>query len=157
MMMIYANDQAELFAQKLKKAQLKVTPQRMAVLSELANNHDHPTADVIFQSVIRKLPNISFDTVNRTLSVFAQRGVIKIAEGQGGARRYDPMTSPHHHFHCVKCNRIIDFLNQEYDEINVPDDITQKHQVLDKKIVLDGICYYCKNTTEKGDNSIVGL
>jgi len=143
------DSEADLIAQKLKQAKLKITPQRMIILNELADNHDHPTADAIYQKIKQKMPNISFDTVNRTLIAFAQSGVIKIAEGQGGAKRYDPMTEPHHHFHCVKCNRIIDFTNKEYDSIKLPESITNKHQVLGQKIVLDGICQDCKS---KKDN-----
>jgi Fur family peroxide stress response transcriptional regulator len=143
------DSKADIVAQKLKQAKLKITPQRMVILSELADNHDHPTADAIYQKIKQKLPNISFDTVNRTLIAFAQSGIIKIAEGQGGAKRYDPMTEPHHHFHCVRCNRIIDFTNKEYDSIKLPESITNKHQVLGQKIVLDGICQDCKS---KKDN-----
>ena len=143
--MNYKNNQTEIILQKLKKADLKITPQRMAILGELADNYEHPTANAIYQKIKQKLPNISFDTVNRTLTAFAQSGVVKIAEGQGGAKRYDPMTEPHHHFYCVRCNRIIDFTNTEYDRIKLPDDITNKHQVFGQKIVLDGICQDCKN------------
>lgn len=143
--MKYKNNKTEIIVQKLKKANLKITPQRVVILGELADNHNHPTADAIYQKVKLKLPNISFDTVNRTLIAFAQIGVIKTAEGHGGAKRYDPMTEPHHHFHCVKCNRIIDFINKEYDRIKFPESITNKHQVLGQKIVLDGICQNCKN------------
>jgi len=143
------NSETEIIAQKLKKAGLKITPQRIEILSELADNYDHPTADAIYQKIKKRLPNISFDTVNRTLITLAQSGVIKIAEGQGGAKRYDPMTEPHHHFHCVRCNKIIDFVNKEYDKIKLPGSITKKHQVLGQKIVLDGFCQDCKN---KRDN-----
>ncbi|MFH0892576.1 MAG: Fur family transcriptional regulator [Candidatus Falkowbacteria bacterium] len=145
--------ETEIITQKLKKAGLKITPQRIAILSELADNFDHPTTDAIYQKIKLKLPNISFDTVNRTLIAFVQSGVIKIAEGQGGARRYDPMTEPHHHFHCVTCNRIIDFINKEYDKIKLPENITKKHQVLGQKIVLDGICQDCKKRDNKGRNN----
>lgn len=151
--MVCVNSETEKIAQKLRKAKLKITPQRMAVLAELTDNHDHPTADAIYQKIKQKLPNISFDTVNRTLIAFAQSGVIKVAEGQGGAKRYDPMTEPHHHFHCVRCNRIIDFTNKEYDRIKLPESITNKHQVLGQKIVLDGICQDCKKKTIKAKNN----
>ena len=147
--MNYHNDQMEMIAGKLKNAKLKITPQRIAILSELTDNQDHPTTDRIYQKIKQKLPNISFDTVNRTLIAFAQSGVIKIVEGQSGAKRYDPMTEPHHHFHCVRCNRIIDFVNKKYDRIKLPENITKKHQVLGQKIVLEGICQDCKN---KKDN-----
>jgi Fur family transcriptional regulator, peroxide stress response regulator len=138
------NRQLNIITEKLRKAKLKITPQRMAILSELADNNDHPTADAIYQKTKQKLPNISFDTVNRTLITFAQSGVIKVTEGQSGAKRYDPRIEPHHHFHCIKCNRIIDFRNKEYDQIELPENITSKHQVLGQKIVLDGICQDCK-------------
>jgi len=148
------NSGTELTKQKLKKAGLKITPQRMIILGSLKNNRDHPTADAIYQKTKLKLPNISFDTVNRTLITFAQNGVIKVAEGQGRAKRYDPMTEPHHHFHCVRCNRIIDFTNKEYDRIKLPKNITKKHQVLGQKIVLDGVCQDCKNKkNNKGRNN----
>jgi len=143
--MIDNNFNKELIVKKLKKAQLKITPQRVAILGELTDNYDHPTADAVYKKIKQKLPNISFDTVNRTLIAFAQSRVIKIAEGLGGAKRYDPMMNPHHHFHCVKCNKIIDFTNKEYDKIKLPLSITSKHQVLEKKIVLDGFCRDCKN------------
>lgn len=140
----YDSDE-EVISQKLKQAKLKVTPQRMAILSELIHNHDHPTADIIYKKIKQKLPNISFDTVNRTLITFARNGIIKRAEGQNGTKRYDPIIDPHHHFHCISCNKIIDFIDKKYNEIELPSSITKKHQVLDQKIVLNGICQDCNN------------
>ncbi len=147
--MKYPNDEMATIAQKLKQAKLKITPQRVAVLSELTDNYDHPAADAIYQKIKLKLPNISFDTVNRTLISLARNGVIRIVEGLDRARRYDPMIEPHHHFYCLKCNKIIDFISEEYDQIKLPASITKKHQVLEQKIVLNGICEDCKN---KKDN-----
>lgn len=143
--MDYNNSEIESITKKIIKAKLKITPQRMAILGELVKNYDHPTADDIYQKIKKRLPNISFDTVNRTLVSFAQSGVIKIAEAQGGAKRYDSMTEPHHHFHCVKCSIIIDFTNKEYNRIKLPESIVSKHVVLGQKMVLDGICENCKN------------
>lgn len=137
------NSDIEKITQKLRKAKLKITPQRLAILKELINNYKHPTADTIYQTIKQQLPNISFDTVNRTLITFAQNNVIKIAEGRGRAKRYDPITQPHHHFYCVKCDKIFDFASEKYDKIKIPKDITRKYQVFSQKIVLDGICKDC--------------
>ena len=49
--MNYNNSETEKIAQKLKKAKLKITPQRMAILGELTDNCDHPTADAIYQKI----------------------------------------------------------------------------------------------------------
>lgn len=143
--MDFQKEHVAIIVQKLKEAKMRITPQRVAILGELADNQEHPTADAVYKKIRRKFPNISFDTVNRTLISFAQGGVVKVAEWRGGARRYDPMTEPHHHFHCVRCSRIIDFMDEEYDKIKLPESIIRKHQVLDKKIVLDGVCQDCSN------------
>jgi Fur family transcriptional regulator, peroxide stress response regulator len=135
----------EVITQKLKHAKLRITPQRMLILGELVGNPDHPTADTVYQIIKQKLPNISFDTVNRALVVFAQKGVIRITEGYSGAKRYDPTTELHHHFHCVKCNLILDFRNKDYDRIELPYEITKIHQVIDQKVVLDGFCQNCRS------------
>jgi len=149
--MIKHSDKKEISTKKLINGKLKITPQRIAILSQLIDNYDHPTADTIYQKVRQKLPNISFDTVNRTLSCFVQSGVIKRAEGLIGSRRYDPMISAHHHFHCVMCNKIIDFISKDHDNIRLPESITSKHQILDRKIVLDGICENCKKLKIKNN------
>ncbi|HNV96979.1 MAG TPA: Fur family transcriptional regulator [bacterium] len=147
------NRKTEIITQKLKKAGLKITPQRITILDTIKDSQNHPTADLIYKKIKLKLPNISFDTVNRTLIAFAKSGVIKIAEGRGGAKRYDPIIEPHHHFHCIKCNRIIDFVNKKYDRIKLPENITKKHKVLGQKIVLDGICQNCKNKKNNKDRN----
>ncbi|MDD4527085.1 MAG: Fur family transcriptional regulator [Candidatus Margulisbacteria bacterium] len=152
--MNYQDNNEETVAQKLRKANLKITPQRMAILSELIHNSNHPTADTVYQKIKQKLPNISFDTVNRTLITFTRNSIIKRTEDQDGAKRYDPKTEPHHHFHCIVCNRIIDFMNTEYNMVKLPESITKKHQVLSQKIVLDGICENCKNKSNNNGQNI---
>jgi Fur family transcriptional regulator, peroxide stress response regulator len=141
--MHYSNDSEVI--KRLKQAKLKVTPQRVAILDELIKNYDHPTADHVYKKIKKCMPSISFDTVNRTLIAFSQSGVVKVSEALGGAKRYDPMTEPHHHFQCLRCNKIYDFISKEYDEITLPESIAKSHQILDKKIVLTGICQECKD------------
>jgi len=142
--MQHINNKKEIIIQKLKKTNLKITPQRVAILNELINNFNHPTTNDVYQIIKKKLPNISFDTVNRTLLTFVRNNIIKTTEGQNGNKRYDSTIEPHHHFHCIICNKIIDFINKEYDKIQLPISIAKKHQILSQKIILDGICQNCK-------------
>lgn len=123
--------------------QLKVTPQRVAILHELLNSDIHPTADAIYQKVKREFPHISYDTVNRTLLTFADIGIVDIVEIFGGAKRFDPNLSSHHHLHCTKCGKIIDFEHQEYENISIPVHISAQFRVISKRVVLKGICSSC--------------
>jgi Fur family peroxide stress response transcriptional regulator len=126
-----------------KEHGLRVTPQRTVLFQELLKAKDHPTADAVYRRVVKRIPNISFDTVNRTLATFAAIGLIKVVEGYGQAKRYDPDTGAHHHFRCVRCGRIIDFHNKGYDDIPVPADLAGRFTVTSKKVVLEGLCGSC--------------
>jgi len=136
------------FREKCAENGLKVTPQRTAIYEELFRSKEHPSADLIYQKVRKKLPNISFDTVNRTLLTFSRLDVIRVVEGYGEAKRFDPDLEPHHHFRCIICNSIIDFQEQTFDEINIPKSISKQFNVLHKKVVLEGVCEPCKKVKE---------
>ena len=131
------------FVQICQKHNLKVTPQRAAIYQKLLDSDTHPTADAIFQIVKREYPNISFDTVNRTLLTFANIGIVDIVETFGGAKRFDPNVANHHHLHCTQCGKIIDFQNQIYDNLKVPEGISDNFQVIRKRVVLKGLCKIC--------------
>jgi Fur family transcriptional regulator, peroxide stress response regulator len=138
------NDKLAMFYQQAKNNGLKMTPQRAAIYQELLKAKDHPSADMIYKRIVKKIPNISFDTVNRTLLTFSRIGITNIVEGYGQPKRYDPDMDTHHHFRCIQCNSIIDFHNENYDNIAVPEEISKQFTVLNKKIVLEGFCNKCR-------------
>ena len=72
---------------------LKITPQRVAIYRMLIQSDQHPTADLMFRSVKEDFPNISFDTVNRTLLTFADIGVVDVVEVFGGPKQLQKGTS----------------------------------------------------------------
>jgi len=132
------------FYEQCKKHQLRVTPQRVAVYKALMLDKTHPTADAVYQKVRGELPNISLDTVNRALISFAESGVIDTVSCSGQGKKYDPNNKPHHHLKCIKCGMIIDFYNKSYDAIKLPKNISREFKIVNKKVVLTGICSKCK-------------
>jgi Fur family peroxide stress response transcriptional regulator len=131
------------FLEKCRENGLKITPQRRAVFEELLKAREHPSADLVYRKLKKAFPNISLDTVNRTLLTFAEIGIISVVEGYGQPKRFDPNIESHHHFRCVRCNSIIDFYDKSYDQMKVPKDILKKFTVLNKKVVLEGLCDKC--------------
>ena len=95
----------------------------------------------------------SFDTVNRTLSSFVDIGVLKIAESYNRQKRFDPNLDRHHHLSCIKCGKIVDFENKDFDRLKIPNTIKNKYRVLGKRVVIECICDRCSNETieEDGD------
>jgi len=138
------NASMEFFREKCKEHNLKVTPQRIVVYKELLKSKDHPNSEVLFKRIKNIMPNISFDTVNRTLLTFSKIGIVNIVEGYGEPRRFDPDIENHHHFRCINCNSIIDFDCKPYDDILVPGHIKKRFTVLNKKVLLEGYCDKCR-------------
>ena len=140
-----ANPLLQDFIETCKTYNLKVTPQRMAIYRELVDSTEHPTVDAMFQTVKKEYPNISYDTVSRTMLTFAEIGMVDLVEVYGGAKRFDPNVTNHHHLHCVSCGKILDFHNHEYNNLEIPDHVPQGFKVLTSRVVLKGICNKCSN------------
>ncbi len=136
-------DFSEMFYGKCKQHGLKVTPQRVAIYEKLIESEKHLSADELYRIVKITFPNISLDTVNRTLITFARIGLVDVIEGFGSSRRYDPNPRQHHHFHCVKCGAILDFYSEQFDDLKIPQSIRRKYKILGSRIILNGICDKC--------------
>jgi Fur family peroxide stress response transcriptional regulator len=137
------NHRVQHFIDACRQHQLKITPQRMAIYRALVDADQHPTADVMFQTIRNEYPSISFDTVNRTLLTFAAIGLVDVVEVFGGPKRFDPNVDDHHHLHCVVCGRIIDFDHKNYADLEVPAAIARRFTVISKRVVLKGLCETC--------------
>lgn len=116
----------------------------MDIYLSLRGSRAHPNADAVFRRARRTHPHISFDTVNRTLLLFARIGLLSVVEGHGLPKRFDPNPERHHHFHCRSCHRIIDVYESSYDALPEPSSLSPRHEVLDKKVVLEGFCDRCR-------------
>ena len=125
---------------------LSITPQRVAIYKELLSSLEHPSAIMIYKKVSQYYPNISLDTVNRTLLTFHKIGLAKAVGGSGDPKRFDPNLEPHHHFRCISCGEIIDFRDEFYDALEIPAEIKEKFVVLEKKVHLEGFCEQCRAT-----------
>jgi Fur family peroxide stress response transcriptional regulator len=133
---------------KCREHGLRVTPQKVMIYKELLKSLDHPSPEQIFKRLKRAFPELSFDTVYRTLSTFDEIGLVDLVEGYGTARRFDPKLEKHHHFRCRKCGTIIDFTSDHYDAIAIPNDISKECEVLNLRVTIEGFCKKCRKKTK---------
>lgn len=131
------------FQSRCRQEGLKITPQRIAIYKALVESKEHPSADMLHRKVKEILPNISLDTVNRTLLTLAEIGAAFIVEGSGDVKRFDGGMHNHQHFKCIKCKRIIDFHHKPFDDILVPSELGEKFIILRKTVYLEGTCDCC--------------
>ena len=101
----------------LKDSNLKVTPQRVAVLEALENLKEHPTADKIKEYVVKNHPNIAVGTIYKTLETFVEKGLVKKVKTEQDVMRYDAILDKHHHLYCEDTNRIEDFFDDQLNEM----------------------------------------
>lgn len=149
MQQVELNDCMDLFVDHCKKFGLKITPQRCAVYKKLIQSKIHPTAEQMYQIVKKEFPNVSFDTVNRTLLTFVGIGLVEVVQTKGAPRRFDAILDSHHHFNCVSCGKIIDFHNGEYDSLKVPEHLKDEFTVFAKRVVLTGLCRQCRKKNKE--------
>jgi len=92
----------------LRASGLKLTPQRLAIVRELAADPTHPTAQELFERLRPALPTMSFATVYNTLDALAAAGLCAALSLSPGPSRFDPNMRPHHHVVCDRCGLVRD-------------------------------------------------
>jgi Fur family transcriptional regulator, peroxide stress response regulator len=101
----------------LKESDLKVTPQRVAVLEALHTLRDHPTAEKIKEYVVKKNPNIAVGTVYKILETFVEKGLVKKVKTEKDVMRYDAILETHHHLYCEETEVIEDFFDDDLNKV----------------------------------------
>ena len=62
-------DRLAIMLDKLKDRQCRLTPQRMAILKELALSTAHPTVETVYEKVKANFPTTSRATVYKTINL----------------------------------------------------------------------------------------
>ena len=101
----------------LKEKNLKITPQRIAVLEAILELGNHPTAENIIESIKMNHPNIAIGTVYKILEIFVDNGIVKKVKTDKDIMRYDAILEKHHHLYCVESDRIEDYYDEELNQI----------------------------------------
>ena len=86
----------------------KRSRKREAILDCLRQTDVHPSAEWVYRRLKPRIPDLSLATVYRNLALFKQEGLICSLGVVQGLERFDGDTSPHVHFICTGCGRILD-------------------------------------------------
>lgn len=130
----------------LKANKLKVTPQRLAIYTYLANTTSHPTVETIYNDLKDVFPTMSLATVYKTVASLRDVHLVKEFNVSEDSNRYDANTDFHSHVICTKCHSVSDY----FGEIDINKNIEELQNLSGFKIdAYDvnfyGICENCKN------------
>jgi len=85
-----------------------MTPQRMAIVREVAADESHPSAQELFDRLRPAMPTMSFATVYNTLAALCAAGLGTSLSLAPGSTRFDPNMHPHDHVVCDRCGAVRD-------------------------------------------------
>ncbi|WP_241152376.1 Fur family transcriptional regulator [Vaginisenegalia massiliensis] len=128
----------------LKKKNVRMTPQRKAILTFMVDSHHHPTVEEIHKEMLKLYPNMSLATVYNNLNFFVEEGIIHEMKFSGITSRYDFMGHKHFHIICKECGKISDFVYSDLSFIKEPAQRQTGYEVLQTRLELYGICPECQ-------------
>ena len=132
-----ADKTQKLLKEKLKEKGLKVTHQRLLVLSVLEENSgSHMTAEDIYDLVSEDYPEIGLATVYRTLQLLWDMQLVDRIN-------FGDAKHNHHHLICKRCNKVMPFDDDLLESLEDHIEKATGFHVLDHELKFYGLCKDC--------------
>ena len=103
--------------EEIASSGLKVTLQRVIVLSSLYRLRTHPTAENLIKIIRTDYPDIAIGTIYNILDTFTEKGLARKVKTDGDVMRYDVVSDRHHHLYYRDSDRIADYYDEEISMI----------------------------------------
>ena len=121
---------------------IKPSLQRLLVLNYMNSCHAHPTVEQIYMDLAVQGQALSKATVYNTLTLFVQKGLLRIVYLDNNEARYDILTNDHGHFVCDQCGAIYDE-HVDFDQLKLK--FPEAESIRQRDIFYRGICKHCKD------------
>ena len=101
---------------------------------------DHPDVDELYKRVSKIDSKISIATVYRTVKLFEESGIVAKHDFKGGKARYEELSESHHdHLIDIKTGEIIEFVDDEIEELQKKVAEKYGYDLVDHKLELYGV------------------
>lgn len=111
--------------QILKNANLKATPQRLAILKVL-KTHIHPNIDELYEEIKKENPSISLATVYKNLDTLVESKIAIEINTPNLKTKYDIYEHPHAHVVCQKCGFTQDLMDDVSNIVKYQNQLEEK-------------------------------
>ena len=118
----------------------RYSQQRERIYKAVCATKEHPTAQMIYETLKPEMPKLSLGTVYRNLQQMAEDG--RLMELDGPVTRFDATVQPHTHLRCSRCGCVADG-DLEYDVSLDRESIARGWQVTSHNLMFMGICPAC--------------
>jgi Fe2+ or Zn2+ uptake regulation protein len=132
----------------MREQGLRVTPQRMAIVTQLAGNTEHPTVESLFDAARVAMPAISLKTVYQTVHDLEALGEVRLLDVGTGQVRVDPnVEHRHHHVVCNSCGRVRD-VPVDFPDLTLPRRHRAGFRVDAVDVIFRGSCDTCASAPD---------
>ncbi len=129
----------------LRRSGQRLTPQRMMVLSALAEQDGHVTAETILELVKPDYPYINLSTVYRTLDLLVELGLVAETDLGSGVRQFEILGShPHHHLICQRCGETIEIGDETLQPLRERIQTLYDFEPRMDHFAIFGVCRHCR-------------
>lgn len=87
---------------------VRPTQQRIAVYEYLISHPDHPSAETVYEALVKEYPAFSKTTVYNSLYALAEAGLVRTLTIQADELRFDGTMKTHGHIQCSRCGAVAD-------------------------------------------------
>jgi Fur family peroxide stress response transcriptional regulator len=130
---------------KLRALDLRITPQRLAILRIVAESEGHPSTEEIYDRMKVDYPTMSPATVYKTMTLLKALGEVLELGFPDGVNRYDGSKPfPHPHVICLKCKKIIDPEMGSLEHLIEAAGKKTGYQILNHRLDFFGLCPECQ-------------
>jgi Fur family transcriptional regulator, peroxide stress response regulator len=130
------------YANLLKEYDLKVTPQRVAIVDELYKN-GHMNIDELYRKLLERFPSISLATIYKNVNAMVEKIFLSEVKIPNAKTVYELIKTEHAHLVCNECGFIEDIVLDSSDIVEQVSKIS-KFKVDSTEIILSGLCHKCK-------------
>lgn len=125
---------------------LRLTKQRQAIINIFLRSRKHLSVEELYQRVKKLSPSIGYATVYRTVKVLTRANLAEERQFGDGRSRFESVMEKKHHDHliCVKCGKIIEFENDQIEQLQEAAARHRGFKVLSHKLELYGHCTSCQ-------------
>lgn len=126
----------------LKDYDLKVTPQRVAIVEELYKN-GHMNIDDLYKKLLIKFPSISLATIYKNINAMLEKVFLTEVKIPDAKSVYELVKTEHTHLVCSSCGYIEDIV---LETSSLQEQVSQisPFKVNSVNVVLSGICANCQ-------------
>ncbi|MGQ9778990.1 MAG: Fur family transcriptional regulator [Bacillota bacterium] len=130
--------------EKLTSKGIRLTCRRRAILEVFRQTAEHLSAEDVLLALRARQVKINPTTVYRNLELLAREGLLRHVDFHDGRCRYELAEGPcHHHLHCTRCGRVVEFGRCELAALEKDLSRRTNFQIHRHVLELYGLCPQC--------------